>query len=344
MNVSVSIATAALSLALIALPAYSQDPGGSPPPIGTIDFFGLRSMPTSDALARLPFRVGDPPTVAPEPEMNAATAKALGVAAASVSFVCCIDGGRMELFIGVQETAVSEGRRSKAPTGEVRLPTAFTASYEEFLKRAYESILKGDAAEDRTQGHALARNPGVREIQEQFLRHAASDQKLLIRVLKESSDAHHRAVAAYILGYAKSKRAVVDVLTRATSDPDRIVRNNSARALGTIAEYALAHPGERIEIDPAPFVRMLDSPDWTDRNKGLMVMLPLTASRDEHVLRAVQASAMPALVDMCRWTRWERAEPSCSILRRVIGLPDTSEPASRSETLARAGADGTEPP
>jgi hypothetical protein len=343
MRIPVARIALALIIALIVPPAISQEAGG-PPPLGTIDFYGLRSMSSSAALAKLPFRVGEPPAIAPHSEMNAATAKALGVAATRVAFVCCIDDGRMELFIGVQETARTEAPELKAPAGKARLPAAVVASYEEFLKRIYDTVLKGDAGEDHAQGHALAANPGVRAIQEQFVQFASRDQKLLMRVLRQSSDERHREAAAFILGYARSKRTVVGALTSATSDPAGSVRNNAARALGIIVEYSLSHPREQIEIDPAPFVRMLDSPDWTDRNKSLMVMLPLTASRDEQVLRAVRATAMPALIDMCRWTRWERAVPSCAILRRVTGLPDDSEPGSRQETLASAGAGGTEPP
>jgi hypothetical protein len=334
----------ALLIALFASPAISQDAEG-PPPVGTIDFYGLRSMSSSDALAKLPFRVGEPPTLALEPEMNAKVAKALGVGAARVELVCCIDGGsRSELFIGVQETAHAEAPRSQAPSGKVRLPAELVASYDEFLKRLYEALLKGDVPEDRSQGHALGGSPGMREIQERFVQFAASDQRLLMRVLQESADDHQREVAAHILGYAKSKRAVVGALTRAASDPSTNVRNVATRALAIIAEYAQSHPRERIEIDPAPFVRMLDSLDWTDRNKSLMVLVAMTANRDARLLRAVRASAMPSLIEMCRWTRWDRAGPPCAILRRAIGLPDNPDPGSRTETLARAGADGTEPP
>jgi hypothetical protein len=139
-----------------------------------------------------------------------------------------------------------------------------------------------------------------------------------------------------VLAYYPDKKSIVKPLTRAMSDSNGGVRNNAVRALGVIASYSIAHPELRIRIDAAPFIHLLNSIVWTDRNKGLWMLSSLTAARDARLLISARNEARASLVEMCAWKDWGHAFPACQILRRVMGMPDDADPLSRQAALERA--------
>jgi hypothetical protein len=331
------------AIAMLATCATAQDRSPDMPAIGTIDFFGMRSISVAAALERIPFKKGERITMSQE-EMNAATAKALGVAQVRVARVCCSQDGLTEIFVGVQEGAAGKTPYYAEPTGKVRLPADIVAAYEKSMSLLRETIQSGKGIEDYSQGHALSGYPPMRAQQDRFVVFAKTYEKILVDVLRHASDGSQRAIAAHVLGYARDKRKVAKILTPAAADPKDDVRNNATRALGVIASYALLHPEQKIEIDARPFIPMLNSIVWSDRNKSLFVLGSVTIKRDPRVLDALRAEAMPSLIDMCGWTNWGRAMEPCSILRRVTGLPENNLPDSRRETLSRAGAGSAEPP
>ena len=141
--------------------------------------------------------------------------------------------------------------------------------------------------------------------------------------LRESSDAQHRTLAAEIIAYYKDKSSIVADLVEATKDVDGSIRNNAMRALGVIAGYAQeAHPERKIKVPFEPFVAMLNSLEWTDRNKSAMALEELTVKRDAKLLKLLCEKAVPALVEMARWKNDGHAGTSFFILGRVGGLSD----------------------
>jgi hypothetical protein len=73
-------------------------------------------------------------------------------------------------------------------------------------------VQRGDAAEYRSQGHALTHDPATCAIQERWVIYANRDQTSCAFVLRDSSDAAQRGLAALVLGYSIDKQAVVDDL------------------------------------------------------------------------------------------------------------------------------------
>ena len=69
-------------------------------------------------------------------------------------------------------------------------------------------------------------------------------------VLRNSSDVEHRAIAAYIIGYAPKKRDVVADLQQAIQDPEDGVRDNAIRAMTAISVLAAQNPDLEIQISP----------------------------------------------------------------------------------------------
>src|SRR5215210_1711753 len=110
--------------------------------------------------------------------------------------------------------------------------------------------------------------------------------------------------------------------SEAMRDPSANVRNNAMRALGIIALYAREHPDLRLTVPSAPFIEMLNSPVWTDRNKSSIAVMELSESRDPNLLAELRARALPALVEMARWKSEGHATASIMILGRLAGMSD----------------------
>jgi hypothetical protein len=319
-------------------PAFAAPPD-APRTIGSIDFFGLRKVSEAEIRKHLPFKEGDPLMDKAQRPNGAAIARAVGVAEITLAYICCTPDQQVEVYVGVAEKAVRQVRTPPVYTGTARLPEDMIRADEEFGTQIREAISRGQASEEHSQGHALADSyPPLRAVQQQFLDYARDHAALASEVLATSADARHRAVAAVILGYAPDKRAAAFALSRGVSDPDEGVRNNATRALGVIAEYSVTHPELGIHIDPKPFVEMLNSVVWSDRNKGEMVLAQLTAGREPGLMKFIGKRARPALIDMCRWKNPGHSFQGCLLLRRVEGLPDFSEGDDRGEVLRKVGA------
>lgn len=311
------------------------------PPIGTIDFYGLRTISETEVLELLPFKEGDTLTPDDLPEsfiesLSSDVAESLGISRVEFNFGCCGESGLSQIYIGIEETPGPRVVYREAPAGDSTLPPEILTSYEEFGDRWVEAVLSGNAREDRSEGHSLMDYPPLRAIQERFLVYAEQYREILIQVLHESADAEHRGAAAWVLGYAQDKASVTADLTQAVLDPDGGVRNNATRALAIIAVYAKDKPELGIEFRTDPFIDMLNSIVWSDRNKGLAVLDPLTEARDPQLLRELQERTLLSLIDMCRWKEWGHASAACLILQRIADLPEQPEPGSRERTIARA--------
>ena len=301
--------------------AQEQEQAPEMPPIGIVDLYGLRKVAEADVRRALQVREGDP--VQPEALEEAAKRLAAvpGVLHGRFELVCC-EQGKTILYVGIEEPGAPTLALNAEPDGAVRLPDSVVQDGEALLAALFEAVRKGNAGEDRAQGHSLSSDPAQRSIQERYLAYAADHLELLRDVLRHSADEQHRALAAQVLGYAPDKRVVVPDLVVAMRDPGESVRNNAARALLVIAQLAQQSPERGIEVPLDPFVAMLDSLVWTDRNKSSWALAELTKSRDPAVLAKIRSSALPSLVEMARWKSGGHAEPSAYLLGRIAGMSE----------------------
>jgi hypothetical protein len=130
-------------------------------------------------------------------------------------------------------------------------------------------------------------------------------------------------LAAQVLGYAADKAAVVDDLVYGMSDPSEDVRNNAMRALLVIAEMAPGTGRPVPRIPPQPFIALLNSPVWSDRNKASGALMALTSNRDPQLLEALrQPEAITALAEMARWKSEGHAKAAFFILGRIAAYAD----------------------
>ena len=73
------------------------------------------------------------------------------------------------------------------------------------------------------------------------------------------------------------------------------------RALYIIAGFASRSPGLKIRVPTKPFIRLLNSPVWSDLNKTSLALMELSANRDPVLLTSIREQALPSLVEMARW-------------------------------------------
>lgn len=301
-------------------PLFAALVASQTPTIGIVDFYGLRTVTQQQVRAALGLREGD--SLPDEIDSARERLRAIpGVVRADIGFVCCEDG-RYIVYVGIAERGAPTLQFSRAPLGTARLP-AEVARTAQALDSAFEKALAaGDFAEDDSRGYALNRFPPLRAAQERLPALADRYGRELRAVLHESADSAHRATAARVLGYATDKQSVVPDLVAAIRDPDETTRNNAMRALWVMALYAQQAPDHTPRIPGAPFVDMLNSPVWTDRNKASLALGQLTTERDTALLGAIRAGAMPALLEMARWKSAGHAWGALFILGRAAGMAE----------------------
>ena len=227
---------------------------------------------------------------------------------------------KWNIYIGLKGRSVDQTSYKPASTGDVKLPEEVVAIGKEMDD--YSPILlkeKGGTSQDLSKGYALDNDPVGRALQLKLRNWVFANQQITFDVLKNSSNANERALAAEALGYLDPSKEQIDALIDATRDGNSGVRNNAARALGCIAsstaDLASQIPSER-------FVEMLNSGVWSDRNKGEFVLAKL-CQHDPALIARVQDKAIQALSDMAAWDT-PHAYSARTLLADIAKIPDAN--------------------
>lgn len=293
------------------------------PRIGTIDFYGLHKVSEQKIKKSLGFAEGDPlPSSKLEAEERVTEIKE--IVSARLQATCC-DNGKVVLYVGIEERGAPHFDTRQPPEGDAHLPDDLVAGYRQFLVAVAGATKAGNIKEDFTHGHSLMADPEVRAYQMRFTDFAGLYLKEIREVLRNSADDEQRAMAAYVLGYARKKAEIVPDLEYALKDADETVRGNALRSLGAISVLAQLEPDLEIKISPTWFVEMLNSIVWTDRNNAAVTLVNLTEGSgvgSTALLNQLRDRAMPALVEMARWKQPEHALPAYILLARVGGLSE----------------------
>lgn len=330
-----------MKLALLAA-ALLQSPAAAADSLAAVDLHGLRRVPEAAVREAVGLRAGDPVPRSVD-AIRARVAALPGVAEVDLSTVCCTPAGRSALHVGIRERGTPAATYRAAPGGAARLPAAMLAAAAAFDSALGPAVRRGATEEDGSQGYALNADPGLRAAQERFRRLAATGFDTLRTVLRTSADARHRAHAAQLIAYAPDRRLVAAELLHAVDDPDETVRNNAVRALGLLAAWAAEHPEAGVTVPARPFLRLLNSVTWSDRNKGSLAMLVISAGRDPALLAELRACALPSLVEMARWSNPGHNLAPFVILARLAGVEDGAafeawQRGEREPVIARAMA------
>ena len=151
---------AALSIVVLTASASAASP---PERIGIIDFYGYGSLDPAQLRSALPFKEGDAvPSKVTRQAAEEALVKLTGRTAAKIDLVCCLEGGRSTVFVGLAEPDAPPIRYNPEPTGEIKLPKEAHRLFAQLEKDTLAAIKKGDSREDDSEGYALMKNPEAR--------------------------------------------------------------------------------------------------------------------------------------------------------------------------------------
>jgi hypothetical protein len=317
-SIQLNILIAVATFSFVATHHLAAQPNAT---VGIVDFYGLRRI--TEAQVRQALRIAEGDTITESTLRSAEKrVRALpGVSDARVDGVCC-DGGKTLVYVGIEEKGTPAVRFNPPPKGRPRLPDEVVRAGAAFDAAFEKAVERGDFQEDQSKGHSLMHDPGARAVQEGFVALADRYGRELREVLRDSDKREQRALAAQVLGYVSDKASAVGDLSSAMRDPDPDVRNNATRALWLIAAFAQKASVSTIQVPPEPFVDLLNSLTWTDRNKSSLALMSLTEPREPSLLSALRQKAVPALTEMARWKSRGHAVASVMILGRVAGIPE----------------------
>jgi hypothetical protein len=298
-----------LLLVLAALFLQAQEP----PPVGGVELYGLRTLRDADVLNALRIAAGDPIHVDALRAAEARIAKLPRVKAARVTATCC-DNGRAIVYAGIVETKPLTF--AAAPHSSVRLPETIRKTASDLQTALEVAVMSGKAGEDRSHGQSLSDDETARALQQRLISLAQTDSSTLRAILRTSSSESDRATAAEVIAYLPDKRSVSTDLLRATDDPSPDVRNAALRSLAVIGEL----PGAEQWIDWRPIARLLDSVEWSDRNKAAAVLSAITRThRDPRLMRDLASRHVLSVAEMARWKSPQHAMNPFYLLGRAAG-------------------------
>lgn len=306
--------TALLLLCPFALPLAAQ------PKLSVIEIYGIRKVNRQRVLKSIDATVGGALPKS-KGDLEEKLESVDGILRARLEAFCCEQGGTI-LYVGIEERGAPAFQFKVWPEKEVELPSEIVSAWNDFTAALSRASAGGDVAESLKDGHSLMANLPVRIVQERFLGLAELHFDALRDVLNNALDAEQRAIAAYVLGYAPSKKAVVDDLQSALQDPAPVVRANAARALKAIYAFAPSDPEKKPLVRPTWFVEMLNSVELQDRIEGARAVALFTETPDEHLLAQLRERAIPSLLEMAAWQHLPHALPAFLIAGRLAGWPD----------------------
>jgi hypothetical protein len=299
--------------------------------VGAIDFFGVQGMDTAPILKALPIQSGQVLEIATMDSTISAVRKAVhaasGLTVTSVEAVCCDVKDTYDFYIGLPGSSYRLIKHAATPTKGEMLPPEALQLYKQDLDMVQEAIEHGAGGEDDSKGYALTKYPAAQKIQLAMRAYAVSNTAEVERVLRQSEYSGQRQASAMLLGYSDRSAETVAALAAAANDADSEVRNNATRAL-----EVMQASGSLKGLDATPFIELLYSGDWSDRNKASILLYRVTESRDPALLLKLK-DAMGPLIDGARWHSEGHAEPFLVILGRMGGISKV-----RLQALIDAGA------
>jgi hypothetical protein len=261
--------------------------------IAVIEFFGYKGIDVAKVRQALPIHPGDPMTDSVQEKVAKAVAGVTDVGA-----VCCIGDGDTAIFIGLPGQSSRKVAYDPAPTGDAPVSKELASIYDRKMDAWVNAVQSGHAEEDGTPGYALMKDPATRTLQLAEREYALKHEDEIVRTLQSDRRGEQRAIAADALGYCKRTPRQLTALVRAVRDANDTVRNNATRALGEILR---GDPSTAAQIPPDPFIELVRSGVWSDRNKGSIALMTLVQSAPPEVLRRIKAEAGDAVAEIAAW-------------------------------------------
>ncbi|KTD22288.1 Uncharacterised protein [Legionella lansingensis] len=141
---------------------------------------------------------------------------------------------------------------------------------------------------------------------------AIKEKKLIVQTLNHDPHPERRAAAAFLMGHFPHPEEIISLLLPHVNDPYGLVRNNVIRVIAaTMAKAKIT------QIDVIPFLELLDSPEDTDRNKALYVLL--TAAESEPTKKVIAQKGGQRLLALLQLKQPNNHEPAYHLFKKISG-------------------------
>lgn len=160
--------------------------------------------------------------------------------------------------------------------------------------------------------HCIAsfKHPALNPYLEMFNNAIKKDKKLIINTLNNDPNPERRGAAIFLIGHMQNPNKVIKILLPHINNANMLVRNNSMRVIGATIEK-----NKRLKVNAEPFIKQLDSPYLTDRNKALYVLSGLI--EQEQAKKQLLRTGKERLVRVLRLTQPNNHEYAYRILKSI---------------------------
>ncbi|MGK3997729.1 HEAT repeat domain-containing protein [Sorangium sp. So ce1024] len=206
------------------------------------------------------------------------------------------------------------------PSGDFEDPAGLLAAWKDYQDTFFSMVYEKEIGPGRVACpafHCLGgyEHEKLRPYGERFVNDVPPNEDELIRILKEDKDPEDRGAAAFLLAHIKDGEKLVSLMLPVLNDPDALVRNNAMRVL---MDVAMLH--HDVPIPLTPFLKALDGPTTTDRNKAAGVTWGLINRPEGTKLHAqVIKEAGPTLLKLLKLEQPNNHDIAYRILKKVSG-------------------------
>jgi hypothetical protein len=145
-----------------------------------------------------------------------------------------------------------------------------------------------------------------------FLASANKEKALIMETITKDPNPERRTAAIFLTGYFDDPKEIISCLLNSVNDPDNGVRNGAMRVIGLTMEKAKIN-----EIDPIPFLTLLDSPYDTDRNKALLVLLQAVGTTKSNDV--IAQNGKDRLISLLRLKQPNNQRLAHLVLKKISG-------------------------
>lgn len=171
-------------------------------------------------------------------------------------------------------------------------------------------------------------HPSLAPYWDVFQRGVAQEKPLILTTLRTDPDPERRAAAAFLVGHFSDPKEIVAVLGTCVDDTSSQVRNNALRVIAlTLFKSRLT------DVDSMPFIRLLDSPFVTDRNKALSILLGL-ADNQTNQEKMIRYGGQ-TIVDLLYLTQPDNHDLAYALLKKISHQPFGEHQFSQWQTWMR---------
>ena len=241
-----------------------------------------------------------------------------GFADVDLSMLTYFQPSARYLTIDVVERADAARRMPflPSPTGRFEDPEGLLALWVEYSKIGFELLAKGELKDLRAcpAWHCTLgfNHPLLAKYAPIFAERVPRAKAKLVEILRGDADEYRRGNASYLLAHIPDGRELAELQLPSVYDSSSFARNSVIRVFS-----ALASKPEKVDVPLEPFLRALNFPATTDRNKAGAVLETLSKNPRHHARIARDAGSV--LIAMLRLKQPNNHDPAYVVLKNISG-------------------------